>query len=150
MAAARQESADRTRRFEGKVALVTGAAKGIGRAAALGLAQEGALVGALGRSPAGLEEVVAEIRSAGGEAVAMPADVGVAAEVEADAERSEMSRDDYLAAQARIAPLGRLIEAEEVASVVLYLLSDDAAAATGSIHAVDGGWLSQINVGDVA
>lgn len=39
-----------------------------------------------------------------------------------------------------VVPMGRLIEAGEVASAVLWLLSDEAAAVTGLAVPVDGGW----------
>jgi 3-oxoacyl-[acyl-carrier protein] reductase len=72
-----------SRPFEGRVAVVTGGAKGIGRAIATHLAQGGAKVVVAGRSEGPLEELRAEIQAQGGEAVAVRADVAV--EVDADA-----------------------------------------------------------------
>ena len=64
-----------------KIALVTGAGSGIGRRTALALARENYKVVLAGRTLAKLEAVSAEIGSAGGEALAVPADVGDAASV---------------------------------------------------------------------
>lgn len=58
-----------------RVALVTGAGSGIGRASALSLAEAGATVGLLGRTVAELESSATEIRRAGGQAVVLDADV---------------------------------------------------------------------------
>ncbi len=68
---------------KGKVALVTGAGSGIGRAAAQIFAREGAKVAAADVNRASAEETVGMIREAGGEAFGLQADVSKAAEVEA-------------------------------------------------------------------
>ena len=61
--------------LQGRVALVTGASQGIGRAVALELARAGALVAVAARNEARLAEVVAEIEAAGGQAAAFALDV---------------------------------------------------------------------------
>ncbi|MEN8180979.1 MAG: SDR family NAD(P)-dependent oxidoreductase [Myxococcota bacterium] len=62
-------------RFEGRVALVSGAASGIGRATALRLAREGASLGALDRNEAGLSQTLREIEALGGKGAVFPCDV---------------------------------------------------------------------------
>lgn len=61
--------------LEGRVALITGAGSGIGKAAALLLAREGARIGALGRSHGDVRETVEEIEQSGGAALALVADI---------------------------------------------------------------------------
>jgi NAD(P)-dependent dehydrogenase (short-subunit alcohol dehydrogenase family) len=61
--------------LEGKVALVTGASKGLGKAMALALAQAGAKLVLASRDEQLLTQTVAAIRAAGSEAEAFPADV---------------------------------------------------------------------------
>jgi NAD(P)-dependent dehydrogenase (short-subunit alcohol dehydrogenase family) len=70
-------------RLQGKVALVTGGSTGIGRAAALAMAQEGARVVIANRGVAGGEETVRLITTAGGEAAFIQTDVSQTAQVEA-------------------------------------------------------------------
>ena len=66
-----------------RVALVTGASQGIGRATALALAQSGARVAAAARNAEKLASVVAEIAAAGGEALPVKMDVADADQVKA-------------------------------------------------------------------
>jgi 3-oxoacyl-[acyl-carrier protein] reductase len=66
-----------------KVALITGASQGIGRATALAFTAAGAKVAAAARSTDKLAALVAEIEHAGGEALAVPMDVADAAQVKA-------------------------------------------------------------------
>ncbi len=68
--------------LRGKVALVTGGSRGIGRATALRLAAEGCAVGICGRTAETVERTVAEIRAAGVTAHGVVADVTAPGEVE--------------------------------------------------------------------
>ncbi len=67
--------ADTPRPFSDRVALVTGASRGIGAAVALELAQAGAHVVAVARTVGGLEELDDKIKAAGGSATLVPLDV---------------------------------------------------------------------------
>ena len=68
---------------DGKVALVTGGSRGIGRAIALALAAEGARVALCARNVEAAREVEREIATLGGETLAQQADVADAAQVDA-------------------------------------------------------------------
>jgi len=69
-------------RLQGKVALITGAASGIGREAALLFAQEGAAVVATDINDSEGEQTAADIRNAGGQAIYQRADISKAADCE--------------------------------------------------------------------
>lgn len=66
--------------LHGKSALVTGGSRGVGRAVALALAQEGADVAICARGPEALEATAAEIRKAGARAISIKADMSIAAD----------------------------------------------------------------------
>src|SRR5438034_11674953 len=72
-----------TKKLAGKVAVVTGASKGIGASIAKHLAAEGATVVVnYASSKAGADKVVAEITSAGGKAIAVQADIAKKADID--------------------------------------------------------------------
>lgn len=84
--------------LSGKVALVTGASQGLGKAMALALAGAGADVGVMSRNVSRLEETAGEIRGTGQRAVVARADVTIAAEVTSAVERvlGDLGRIDIL------------------------------------------------------
>jgi 3-oxoacyl-[acyl-carrier protein] reductase len=68
--------------LKGKVALVAGASRGIGRATALSLAREGCSLALTARGPDGLEQVAEEARSTGAEVLTVTCDVTITADAE--------------------------------------------------------------------
>ena len=90
--------------LKGKVALVTGAGSGIGKAAALALGQAGANVVVMSRTASEVDDTASEIRIAGGEALALTADTSDDAAMEALLTRtvSHYGRLDIVVANAGI------------------------------------------------
>ncbi len=74
--------------LEGKVAIVTGASRGIGACAARAFADAGAAVVLAARNEGGLQVVTADIEASGGQAIAIPADVSDEAAVRALVEKT--------------------------------------------------------------
>ena len=68
--------------LNGKVAIVTGASRGIGRSIALGLAAEGCRLGICARGAERLEQTAGEVRAAGAEVLALPVDATDASALE--------------------------------------------------------------------
>ena len=68
--------------LDGKVAIVTGGSKGIGKAIAFGLAAAGAKIVLAARTPETLEQVATSLREGGAEVLAVPTDVTDAAAVQ--------------------------------------------------------------------
>jgi 3-oxoacyl-[acyl-carrier protein] reductase len=89
-----QPELDRREVSAARIALVTGAGRGIGRSLAVGLARAGLSVALLGRSPGHLEDVAAEVASHGVGASWAGADVRDYAQVEGAVERLEAALGD--------------------------------------------------------
>lgn len=107
MAASRSSSA-----LFDRVAWITGAGSGIGRACALELSRRGAVVALSGRRRAELERVATEVRAAGGRARVVPCDVTCEDEVVAAVKRvaAEGGRLDLVIANAGFSVAGRIAE----------------------------------------
>ena len=74
--------------LDGKVALVTGAGAGIGQAAALAMAREGATIVIADRNPAGGATTLEMLKARGGQGLAVTVDTSVASQVEALIQRT--------------------------------------------------------------
>lgn len=100
--------------LKGKVALVTGAGKGIGKAIALALAKEGVHVGLIARTSRDIDSVANEIKSFDVKAIAVPADVSIMEEVNmaVDNIQSALGPIDILVNNAGIATFGKFLEIE--------------------------------------
>jgi 2-deoxy-D-gluconate 3-dehydrogenase len=138
----------------GRTAVVTGAGRGLGRAAALALAQAGARLALLGRTAATLDRVGDEIRAAAGQAETILTDVTDEAQVErAGAQvRERLGGADILVNNAGEAPVGPLLKtraADIEALLRLNVVGAMTCARVFGAHMVEKGAGRVINIASV-
>lgn len=100
--------------LKGKIALITGAGKGIGRAVAIALAKEGVNVGLIARTAKDLQKVAEEVKSFGMKAAIATADVSDIQSVNTAVEniQKELGNIDILINNAGTASFGKFLELE--------------------------------------
>src|SRR5437899_277822 len=134
--------------LDGRVALITGAGRGIGRATAVRLAREGAKVAINFKgNAAAAEEAKRLVESAGGSATLVQGDVsadGQADDVVKKAVAFGGGKLDILVNNAGITRDNLLLRmsAEDIANAIAFLVSDDASYITGQVLIVDGGMVT--------
>lgn len=124
--------------LNGKVAIVTGSSRGIGYASARGMAEHGAKVVISGRKAEAAKTAAAEIRAAGGEAIAVAANIGRKDELQGlvDAAVSRWGRVDIVMANAAIHPwIGSVLD-----------LKDETFAKFMQVNVQSSVWLAQMTV----
>jgi NAD(P)-dependent dehydrogenase (short-subunit alcohol dehydrogenase family) len=102
--------------LRGKVAIVTGSSRGLGLASAKGMAEHGARVVISGRKADACAAAAAEIRATGGEAIAVPCNIGRKEELQnlVDCAITEWGKVDIVMANAAIHPwVGSVLDLKE-------------------------------------
>jgi len=129
----------------GKVAVVTGAGRSIGRGIALGFAEAGADIVCAARTTSEIESVASEVRNLGRRAIAVPCDVREAEQVDNLVTKAieEFGRIDILVNNAGAGYLKPAIETSERAwemQLKLNLTSAFLQQGSGENHVRTGGW----------
>src|SRR3990172_9188336 len=142
-------------KLEGKVAMVTGAQRGIGRACALALAREGAAVAITDLNPEGCQAVAREVQGENGKALALRCDVTSKAEVDASVAAAvrEFGHLDVLVNNAGIAifkPFLEVTEAEWDTTIDVNLKGQFLCAQAAAREMVKQHWGRIINIASVA
>jgi len=141
-----------TEALSNRVAFVTGARRGIGRAVALGLAHEGASVVLVARSGDELDQVAEAVRSLGSAALAVTADIGKPAPVATaiDQARARFTTVDVLINNAAVVwPLGptSLMSPDDRAAAMAINVTGAVRLTIGLLPAmVERGWGRIVNV----
>jgi NAD(P)-dependent dehydrogenase (short-subunit alcohol dehydrogenase family) len=136
--------------MDGKVVIISGASRGLGRAMALALASAGAKVALVSRDADRLAAVFGEIQTRGCESQFFLADVAR----EEDVRRVEgeiittFGRADILINNAGLNIRRQVIDyrrgnPEEIGQLAVYLCSREAGFITGADIVIDGGWCAQ-------
>lgn len=102
-------------KLQDKIAIVTGGGSGIGAAACYAFAREGAQIAVANRTLAKAEAVARAIKSGGGRAIAITADVALSADVQRmiDATANELGAPDIVFNNAGVSPSGRVTDISE-------------------------------------
>ena len=119
--------------LSGKVAVVTGAGRGIGRAIALAYAHAGAMVSCAARTQAEIDDTVREIESFGGEGIAVRTDVTQLASVQNlyRATTQRFGGIDLLVVNAGASYDRRTIEESDVVPMAMFLATQPVMGPTG-------------------
>jgi 3-oxoacyl-[acyl-carrier protein] reductase len=125
-----------SRSIAGKVAIVTGAASGMGRATATLFAAEGAAVGLLDRPGSGVDAVAREIQAAGGRAAAVEIDLALTASIPAavDEVRSALGPIDILVNNAGVGA-GGLLDADDFDAIWKHTFAVNLTAQAAMVRA---------------